>query len=396
LHAERMRGGKPRMFVLYGELHVGSTHLPAALARISKAFMGKPLKALTIHQNRDELYWKLADQGRETDTEILRTGPSSYCVFSGTPWSRLQSLISWVEGEGSGHASLAARGTGVSGDPAEHDPYALEDEPEVDYLSLMRTCGSTISEFLGIRSPSFENLSACTIAEADFVDGLGSDSRFSKRETGLIRMHVMTNQRIYVAKAEVAYLASPSFNGSSELAATYLLRELTGNTSVFTGGADDFYRLVLEAAFAFFGSLILNPRRKCDLPADHVNRLSDLAHGDEPTFPQEEEARKLAISVLRTQRARLRGRGRRGGAVPEAITGLDPSFAAMMAAKYVGQILGKKVHQAVLRETVKTLALRKLFLSPLDETEESYRDRYVALVRLSSSAKMGESKNATL
>src|SRR4029079_17983628 len=105
---------------------------------------------------------------------------------------------------------------------------------------------------------------------------------------------------------DIVYLGSPTHNGAAEMAAIHLLRAQT-RSQVIYGSAkgdaltDDFYRLVIEAAFGFFGSLILNPRRKCDLPEDHARRLRRL-RASWPQFKHELEERAMDLKLLAADR----------------------------------------------------------------------------------------------
>ena len=355
-----------RMLVLYGGYHVGRSHLPSHIERISKAFLGKPLNSVSVHQNVDELYWKLARQERELHAQVLRLRKDAYCVFSGTPWAQLQSLISTSEGD----AFLGKGGPSSQDHPDLDDDESDNDSfEEADHLSQMQGYASVIAEFMDLASPSFESLTLHTIEEADFVDSLGD--AFSAGEIRLIQSLVKSNHRVYLPRAQVAYIGSPSPNASAELAAIHLLREKTRVESFYDGGRDDFFRLVLEAAFGFLGSLILNPRRKCDQAEDHARRLRALSRGELPAFAGEKGARKLALDIIRgTEKRRERAlRDLPTRASPEA-------FAITLAARFVGQALGKALHPVLLgqdhgdagfRRVVGLLLRRKHFETAFEE-----------------------------
>lgn len=130
-----------KMIVIYGELHVANSHLPRQLTQISKKFLRAPLQAVVLHQNHDRLYWDLAKDQRDSHADIFRLKKNAFCIFSGTPWTKLQSLISWAEGA-----------------PDSHHPIDSDDdeglvESETDYLSLMRQYSDTIAEFITIPPP---------------------------------------------------------------------------------------------------------------------------------------------------------------------------------------------------------------------------------------------------
>lgn len=380
--------GRLRMLVLYGELHVARGHMPTQLEKVSKAYLGKALRSITVHQNQDALYWRLAEQHRELHTEVLELRKNTLCVLSSTPWAKLQSLVSWAEGDASSFS--------FEGDGADEDE---EDETwlATDYLAMVRTYGELIAEFLGLGSVSYESLSVLDVDRADFVESLDGGS-FTRSELALIRAHVLANRRIYVPHAEIAYLGTPSQNSASELAALHLFRRSTRTQAIFrpAEGLEDFYRLVVESAFGFLGSLVINPRRKCDLIEDHVRRLRELKRGSPEGFRHELEARELTIAVLRRQ-----DRKRSVSRFPVLSRFLSRpalAFAAMMAAHHVGQIIGKRLHQALLTERLDPELIRELALPAMGRASPrtSFEARYARLLRQIPRSRAVSSKTHTL
>lgn len=340
---------RPKMIVLYGELHVGTQHLPKQLRIVSRSFLKRALKWVTIHQNEDRLFWRLARRDQELHTEVIRIKPRVYCVFSSTPWAKLQSLVSWAEG-------------------LPQDAW----EVEPDYLSIIRTYCDTLSEFLGVPPPSYEGVSACTMNQLGFLDHLQSLDSFSAEERRLIRFHIQTNQRIYIPRVGVAYLGSPSPNGAAELAAIHLLRTKTRFQGIFQRKRDEFYRLILENAFGFFGSLVINPRRKCDLPKDHLKRLESLEKNERPAFRYEEEARKIALGILRN-------RAYPGLEIETVLKTRKLAPAVMMAARYVGKVIGKNLHRAILEDQIPLHQVQKIFLKS-SSVEGRSENHYQSLI----------------
>ncbi len=320
---ESQDGRVTKMIVLYGELHVSTNHLPAHLRRISKKHLGKQLKTLAVHQNHDDLYWQLAKTGREHHVQGVRLRKDAFCVVSSTPWTKLQSLVSWAEGESV--EELAEEGA------------------ESDYLSLMRTYSQALAEFLGVAAPSYDSLTVHTIDDADLL---------SPYFSALIRYYVMNNMRLYIPEEEIAYLGVPSHNGASEIAATHLFRARTGVSRLEMESEEDFALTTLEASFAFLGSLILNPRRKCDFLADHEDRLRELKKGKEPAFLMEREARELAVGMIRDT-ADIRPLLKKRSMTPALLVG----------ARYYGQVLGRRVHQALLAGKMDIETVRGIFLA---------------------------------
>ncbi len=379
---------KPRMIVLYGELHLASRHLPRQLALISKDYLGRPLKSLCIHQNVDRIYWYLARKNKEHQANVLRLRKNRFCVLSSTPWTKLQSLVTWAEGSASETIH-------------EHDALLTDDlstsfQDPIDYLFLMRTYGQAIAEFLNIAPAAFESLTLKTIQDADFVDSLEKEGLFSNREIRMIRYHVASNQRIYIPRVNIAYLGSPSQNRAAELAAIHLFRARAHIQEIFESKIDTYFRLIIESSFGFLGSLLLNPRRKCDLYEDHIRRLKHLRNSKRRLDRIESVARKLSLKMLGAERDLLRGRPFRAPLLGRFIDSDRLAPAAMLSARFLGQILGKKLHQALIAEIILPKDIRQLCLTCPKGAREPYREAYLTLLRLCAPARLGPTKQEVL
>jgi uncharacterized iron-regulated protein len=362
-----------RMVVLFGGYHVGRVHLPEQLNRISAEFLGKKLKSVSVHQNVDSLYWRLASREHEMHAQVLRFARDVFCVFSGTPWSQLQSLISTTEGEGFGTSGAG----GVDGDESRDD-HPTDDgdgDSSPDYLSMMSKYGSVITEFFGLAPVSFDSLTAHTLAEADFVDSLRD--AYTPAETRLIRGLVSSDQRLYLARAQVTYLTSASHNGAAELAAIHLHRSRTRLTSLYEGGREEFFRLALESAFGFLGSLTINPRRKCDLAGDHRQRLKSLGFGATPTrgiraaFAGEAAARRFALATLHPGHSS----GLQDLPTREGFKTND-GVAAWVGARYAGQMLAAAIHPIVLKSEHRSTEFKRILalLMSRGDFEAAFRE----------------------
>ncbi|MCM2279523.1 MAG: ChaN family lipoprotein [Oligoflexia bacterium] len=353
----------PKLVVLYGELHVATAHLPAALKEVSRRFLGDPLSSIVVHQNQDRLYWQLARKGQEDRTEILQLRRNVYCVLSGTPWARLQSLVSWAEGLPS---------------PMPADERDESAGPE-DHLSMMRAFGETLSEVLGLEPVSWSNLHALTIEEASAAYGLARE-KLNTAELRLIRSHVTGNRAFYLPSRELAYLASGSSNHVAELAAIHLLRRHTGDASFLIRSSEDFHRQALDAAFGFLGSLLINPRRKCDLPQDLARALLLAPRAARGPAAFDLQARSLALLALRP------------GPATRPLPFPSP-LCAELAARYAGHILAKRLHLCFLAGKAGAGELREIFL-PREPIP--YSQRYCLLLKRVAPARAPKTKGRTL
>jgi hypothetical protein len=144
--ADALSHAGTRVLALMGDLHLGSEHLPARIAEIGRAHLGHTPSIVTVHQNFDPYYWRLA-RARRADAAALSLGAGRFCVLSGTPWAKLQSIVSWAEG-----------------DPAETDQGE-------DYLSALRTVGDRLAGLFRIPAPDFGAIIVRTASDADALSG---------------------------------------------------------------------------------------------------------------------------------------------------------------------------------------------------------------------------------
>jgi hypothetical protein len=274
----------------------------------------------------------------------------------------------------------------------------LENEIETDYLAAIQTYGGALSELLEVPPPSYETLTVRTIDQADFVDGLARGHAMSASEIALVRKLVARNERFYLPSAAIAYLASPSQNGAAELAAAHLQRTRTRSHAIFPRGVDEFYLLVLEAAFDFFGSLMINPRRKCDFPADHARRLRALRAASGAAVG-EARARELAVALLACERRLATGRPAR---VPDVSTwvgaraGVERWLVARDAARFSGRMLAKRMQHAFLEGSLAADTVKRLCLARVDGEHRPFQERWEELILAVARAELVPSKRDVL
>lgn len=375
-----------RLIVLYGDLHLSSSHLPAQIERVGRLFLKRKPKTVVVHQNHDELYWRLAKQGREMEANVVKMRAGQYCVFSSTPWHKLQTVVNWAEGE---HA-------GVPGSTPEDPDDHWDDAGETDYVSILETYGRILAELLEIPLPSFENLIVRTIDQAEFLEGLLENQAYPASERKLIRAQITRNRRVYIPHAHVAYLGSPTANGAAELSAAHIMHSVTRSHELRIKNENDFCRWMMESAFAFFGSLVINPRRKCDLPADHVRAIKALKK--DRTLKQDERrdeirTRQITLAVVGAERSVLKNRELKIPELTREFKGTGSAQILLEAARFCGRILGKRVHQALLEGALGHDMIRMRFLMPSAAT---WQARYAGALDAVAPAKVRRSKQETL
>jgi len=329
------RAPEAQIFVLAGQLHVAPPHLPAAVdrklrqgrsARLAKA------KSLTVYQNCESIYWELQRNGRELEVEtaVVRTG--EWCLINTPPVVVQQSFLDWIEGGDrpleSGH--LEAR---------------------------FRELASIIARFLGLHgkalAAALEQVSVYTAGDLSFVDSLQGRG-FSATEKRQIERQILSRESYYIPRAKIAYLANLSVNHAAEEAAHFVRNVVSGASDEPRGLVDAFYARALEEAYAFCGSKIVNPRRKCP----HEPEFEKLARG-RPGFNR--EVARLVLDHLRIERGE-----RSGGALRKLYrSGGAELFNAVTHS--LGYMLGERLYYALATGRMLKAEVRLLFLDPLED-----------------------------
>lgn len=318
--------------VLVGQLHCAPRHLPACVAT-ELGRKGITPRQLVVYQNADPIWFRLEKQGIEHDTEAVLVRPGEYCLINTSPLVAQQSYLDWVD----------------DGELVETSA------PEKHFKELARLIARFLELDLG---DALDRVSVYTAGDLSFLEGLRAGGLFNARELGLIRRQILARESYYIPRAHIAYLAGLSINHAAEEAAHFLRHVVTGDHEPEHGLIDSFYARALEEAFAFFGSKIVNPRRKTAHPEDFEKRRRTCAGAD----------RRIAELVL----AHLAlENGLRAGAFKKFYGASDPDLFNDVT-HALGYILGDRMYWALIRGELTRQEARRLFREPLDGDGEAF------------------------
>ncbi|HUJ29477.1 MAG TPA: ChaN family lipoprotein [Myxococcales bacterium] len=323
-----------QVFVLAGQLHVAPPHLPAQVARLRPE-----LRGLTVYQNCERIWWALQREGRELEVEACVLRASEWCLINTPPVVVQQSFLDTLEGG------------------EQLDGAFLE--------SRFRMLARTVARFLGLWAPALRNelqqVSVYTAGDLSFLDRL----EVTARERREIEQQILSRESYYIPRARIAYLANLSVNHAAEEAAHFVRHVVSGADDAPRGMVDSFYARALEEAYAFCGSKIVNPRRKCP----HEPEFQRLAKAPEAGAFN----RQVAKLVLH-HRAMERG-GRR----PAKATRLAGPALFNAVTHSLGYMLGERLYYALATGRLLKREVRDLFLDPLD----AHGEPLAAYMRLS-------------
>ena len=235
-----------KLFVFIGDLHIAPQHLPHFVSRELKK-MKIEARTLTLFENSEPIYWKLAEKGLDDVTEVVRINQQSFCRMHTPPLVCQRSYLNWLEHE-EGEIDYA---------DARHE-----------FLELI----DRICQFLRIDlGAEREHVEIFTSGDLSFLKRLREDRRFSATEIKNIKEQILASESYYIAKARIVYLANLSVNHAAE-EASHFIKHVKSGTEEPREMVDAFYANILHEALGFFGSKLINHKRKCN----HLSRFKAL------------------------------------------------------------------------------------------------------------------------
>ena len=316
-----------------GQMHMAPSHLPA---KVDLAFIRKGLRspdAVVIYQNAEEIYWQLAQESKE-EVEVVKIGPREYCINNTPPLVQQLSYLHWIQ----------------------------FDEEIIEYTELERTVRLLIKDlayFLKLDAGDApERVRVLMPGDLDLSDIL-ENAHVDERAKRQIIRQAEAEESVCVPSLELIYLATLSVNHAAEEAAHYLKHYVSRGFEP-SEIRDLFYFIVLNEACAFFGSKIINPKRK----ADHPGRLRTMvARAREHNKLTEED---LAARFTLEHIAQERGTSKRKRKLKSASYLADP-LVFNAAAHFLGYILGDRMYYGLTEGIIARESIRQLFLAPLDK-----------------------------
>ncbi len=336
-----------KLLIFAGDLHVAPDHLPAAVAAELKE-RGLERKDLILYQNSESIYWKLASEELEDKAEIVRVSDREFCIINTPPIVWQQSFLNWLEHE-EGAIDFA---------DARHS-----------FAALLRQ----IADFLEIEvAEGRDEVDVFTCGDLSFLKRLAEDGSFSRAEIRKIKRQILSSESYCIPQKKCVYLANLSLNHASEEAAHYLKYLCSGKEGERTA-VDAFYAAILHEALGFFGSKIINHKRKCFHEKEYRGLIAYLTSGRAPKG----RGRELEIALLVL---RHREMDRKGAAIVSKRFFHSRSDLFFGVTHGLGYMLGDRLYYALLSEKVPKEEIREIFCDPMKKEGEPF-DLYRKLLR---------------
>jgi hypothetical protein len=355
LAKEMLKRPERLLYVLDGDLHIAPRHLPRAVDKVLAEFGASPRRVI-IYQNNEDVYWELARDNLEQETDVVLMSDNTFCIMSTPPIIKFQSYLNWID-KTRELASPSLRGWqgDVFGDEALYN--------QMLYLVQI------IAQFLQIEADGLEDFVVHSPADLDFLYHLRANKHLSARDVEAIAAHIKANESCYVEKGNIIYIANLSINHAAEEATHFINRVCAGPRKPEMTQTEDFYFRIMAEALAFFGSKVINHKRPCYTYDDfkyvrrkyatkELDRIRDLkAIGKYVALHRRRERAFLSTG----EPWRLRG----------AIYDL-PLPVHLGVTHALGYMLGERLFRGMLRGHIGKTDMRDLFFADFSSVDRSF------------------------
>jgi len=328
---------RTKVVVLIGELHVAPDHLPAVVAS-NLAKIGQEKSDVVVYQSSEQVYWKLLRRGEADETELVQVDDGAWCFTNTPPIVRQRSYLDWIE----------------------------YDEATLEYANLganFKRLAKAIASFLRIHlGKALDDLTVVGSGETGFLAALERSGRFDAATLAELHRRVEANESFYLPGEHLQYLARLSTNFAGEEAAGYVKQEVSG----WRGDRpvrEAPYAWMLHEPLGFFGSKVLNSKRKCTHQRAYSRIVASVKKGE-----LSEEAEEAVVAGLVVTHKRWE----RGTACSGFVSWYDQDERTLRkAVRALGKMLGDQLYYALVRGKVTRTEVRELFEQPFSSESES-------------------------
>ena len=323
----------PILMVLMGQFHIAAPHLPM---QVTKALGLFKKQQLTVYQNAEGIWWKLAERGLAHRTRAVELNPDTVCLVNASPVECQRSFLDYVEAE-AGDAPIDERGI----------------------ASAVKHLARQIGRWAGVKvTKRLADLEVATASDYSVMERISKRANFERGDLKLLEKHLLSRESAFIPRANTIWLASLSLNHAAEEATHFVRHCAIGNAMVRDRPKREaFWARCLEEALGFFGSKLINPARQCPT----FETWKTVFHTGTP------DQRRVAAFVLAISAAESDG--------PQALQRLVPSKNAALfegVSHGLGYLLGDALYRAFENEWLSTPVVRKMFADPLDAPLRSW------------------------
>lgn len=321
-----------QIFVVIGDLHVASSHLPRQIEKLKKR--QEIISMISVYQNPEKIYFRLLEKEEEVAVDVVQMGRGKYGLISVPPWVKWQNYLMFLE---------------QSLDRELHSGVFEYTDHIGRYLSL-------ISSDFSVTVPK-DHFSIYTADDNSFWDVL--TERLDMTSLKYYRRKIQMSQSFFVPEAAVGYLARPTVNHAAQLAMSIFHAHLAQLQKSPKISPENFSKFIWLETIQYFGTKIINPKRKTETILDMRNSLASRTSKE-----QEREALQLALNQRMKEVLFLTGERSRAPAFrPRRSTSYTE------AARFLGGILGERLFMGLRKKILGPGVILKLLRYPVDSPD---------------------------
>src|SRR5262249_37843279 len=140
--------------------------------------------------------------------------------------------------------------------------------------------------------------------DLSFLKTLKDDGSFSKTEIKRIKQQILASESYCIPQKNYVYLGNLSLNHAAEEASHYL-KFLSSGPEFPRDPVDAFYANTIHEAVGFFGSKIINHKRKCFHEREYAGLITYLTSAK--STQERHKELEIALLVLRHQEMDKKG-----------------------------------------------------------------------------------------
>ncbi len=317
-----------KLFVIFGDLHLADRHLPAV---VKKGIPEK--KFLFVFQNSEKIYFQLLKKEIEHQVDVVKLSFNRFCLLNVPPWVKWQNYLLYLE---------------------KHFDQEVDDE--LDLTDYVAHYVKIIGEDLGVPVQT-DHFSVATPSDRSGWQQI--QSNLSEKELEMVKAWVEDGRSFFIPRSRVGFMGRLSVNSAAQLAMAVVFADCSQQKRLPLLMPQDFLRLIWLEAIQYFGSKMINPKRKSDT-------LNDIKATLQARSPLDggKEALQLALNQKMLELLHLAG-GRKGRDLPKP----RKKKAYQEAARILGGMMGEKLYHAYRRKLLSKSSLLGLLRKPLDSDE---------------------------
>ncbi|MBI2518771.1 MAG: ChaN family lipoprotein [Bdellovibrio sp.] len=270
------------MLILFGELHIITSRLPGQVNKLSPT----PLTQTIIHQNLDQVYWKLASKKSTIShtASLVQFTPHEFCLISSPPWIKYESMVNWYDNL-SDDPDFDIRDSNIQN--------GLKAFTSNMHENLLFLC-QNLANMFGMRTKD-DPIDSEALSDFNVYDYTNLDLILKKISAiedraarNFYRELVIEGRILKLPDSNVYYVSHYSINRLASVAGLHLFhwflrdRPKQKNKKILSSKQNNFEKFRTFFALESFSHLcakMLNPHRKCDLYLD-LKRKSNTKDPD--------------------------------------------------------------------------------------------------------------------